>query len=70
MTVLFNLTLETTVIKLEMSGYIGIKSTQFCAYANDVVIICRSRTALKDRLEELDTETSKKRLRINENKIK
>ena len=36
---LFSLLLEATIKKLDVSGYIGTKTTRMCAYCDDIAII-------------------------------
>jgi sorting nexin-29 len=47
---------------------ISHKSTQICAYANDIVVIARNTTALKEVILTLDSEGEKMGLTINEDK--
>jgi hypothetical protein len=42
-TLLFSLTLEASVRHLDMRGNISTKSKQLCAYADDIVIVSRTK---------------------------
>jgi len=46
--VLFELVLEAIFQKMNITGYIGTKSTQIFAYADDVAIVSRNKNAPKD----------------------
>jgi hypothetical protein len=46
--ILFDSVLEAILQKMNITSYIGIKSTQILAYADDVAIMSRSKNALKD----------------------
>ena len=67
---LFNLLLEAAIRKLVVSGHVGMKTTQVCAYADDIALISRNKRGLEENLLTLDTETHKRGLRINEAKTK
>ena len=47
-----------------------MKSVQICAYADDVAIISRRITSLKEVTGELSTEANSRGLEMNENKTK
>ena len=59
--VLFDLALEAIFQKMNITGYIGTKSTQIFAYADDVVIMSRNKNALKDTLVNIESEAKKKK---------
>ena len=48
--ILFDLVLEATLQKVNVTGHIGKKSTQILAYADDVAVMCRSKNAWKGTL--------------------
>jgi hypothetical protein len=54
---LFNLTLEASIRKLEISRHIGIKSIQVSVYADDIAIISRNKAALEEIVLKLIEET-------------
>jgi hypothetical protein len=64
----FDLVLEAIIQKVNITGYIGTKSTQIFAYTNYVAIVGRNKSALKDTLVSIENEARKSGLRINENK--
>jgi sorting nexin-29 len=68
--ILFDLVLEAIFQKMNITGYIGIKSTQILAYADDVAMVSRNKNALKDTLDTTESEARKRDLLINENKNK
>jgi len=68
--ILFDLVLEAILQKINITGHIGTKSVQILAYADDVAIVGRNKNALKDALVNIESETRKRGLRINENKTK
>jgi hypothetical protein len=55
---------------MNITGYIGTKSTQMFAYADDVAIVSRNKNALKDTVINLESEARRRGLLINENKTK
>jgi hypothetical protein len=65
---LFDLVLEEIFQKMNITGYIGIKSTQILAYADDVAMVSRNINALKDTLDTTESEARQRGLLINENK--
>jgi len=69
---LFNLALEKAVRKagIQTSGTIFYKSVLLLAYADDIDIIARSRTALKEAFLSLEIAAGETGLRINEKKTK
>jgi hypothetical protein len=58
--ILFDLVLEAIFQKMNITGYIGIKSTQILAYADDVAIVSRNKNALKDTLDTIEREARQK----------
>ena len=54
--ILFDLVLEAIFRKMNITGHIGIKSTQVLAYADDVAIVSRNKNALKDTLDNIESE--------------
>jgi len=69
---LFNLALEKVVRNegIQTSGTIFYKSVQLLAYADDIDIIARSQTALKEAFLSLERAAGEMGLRINEKKTK
>jgi hypothetical protein len=65
--ILFDLVLEAKLQKINITGHIGTKSIQIQAYADDVAIVGINKNALKDILVNIESETRKRGLRINEN---
>ena len=55
---------------LEKLNGTGNKSSQVCAYADDVVLIARSETILIEMITELMNEGKKMRLEVNPKKTK
>ena len=55
---------------MNMTGHIGIKSTQILEYADDVEMVSRNKNALKDTLDNIESEARQRGLLINENKTK
>jgi sorting nexin-29 len=68
--ILFDLVSEAILQKVNITGYIGTKSTQIFAYADDVVLVSRNKNALKDTLVNIESEARERGLLINENKTK
>jgi hypothetical protein len=68
--VLFDIALETVLWKMNITGHVGTKSTLIFAYADDVAIVSRNKSALKGTLVNIESEARKRGLRINENKTK
>lgn len=69
-TSLFNIALEGSIRALDHRGTIANKSVQLTAYADDIVIVARSRKTLIDTLLKLEGEAKNRGLIINENKTK
>ena len=67
---LFNMALQRVLEKLNGTGNIIYKSSQVCAYADDVVLIARSETILIEMITELMNEGKKMRLEVNPKKTK
>jgi hypothetical protein len=55
---------------MNITGYIGIKSTQIFAYSDDVAIVSRNKNGLKDIVISIESEARRRDLLINENKNK
>jgi hypothetical protein len=53
-----------------ITGHIGTKSKQILAYVDDVAILSRSKSALKDTLVNIEKEAGRRGLIVNENKTK
>jgi hypothetical protein len=68
--VLFDLVLEAIFQKMNITGYIGTKSTHIFAYADDVAIVSRNKNALKDTLANIESEARRRGLLVNESKSK
>jgi sorting nexin-29 len=68
--ILFDLVLEAILPKMNITGYIGTKSTQIFAYADDVAILSRNKNALKDTVINTENKARRSGLLINENKTK
>jgi hypothetical protein len=71
-TLLFNVMLEVIVRRatLQTTGTIYSKETQLLAYADDIDIVGRSQSAIRDAYLALEEEAAKVRLKINEQKTK
>jgi hypothetical protein len=69
-TLLFSLVLDTVITNLEVRGNITTRLKQTCAYADDIVIIGRTKQALTDTFFKLKKEALKAGLIININKTK
>jgi len=69
-TVLFNLVLESALLKIDLRGNISTRTKQLCAYADDVVVIARTQKALKETFIIIQKEVEKQGLLINANKTK
>jgi hypothetical protein len=48
--ILFDLILEAILQKMNVTGHIGIKSTQILAYADDVAMMSRSKKCIERHL--------------------
>jgi hypothetical protein len=71
-TLLFNVVLEVIVRRanLQTTGTIYKKETQLLAYADDIDIVGRSQSAVRDAPLALEREAAKVGLKINEQKTK
>jgi hypothetical protein len=69
---LFNVVLEVIVRRanLQTTGTIFNKETQLFAYADDIDIVGRSQSAVRDAYVAMETEAAKVGLKINEEKTK
>ena len=59
-TILFNLLLEAALLKVDVRGNISTRTKQLCAYADDVVIIARTKKSLKESFIIRTTKKSRK----------
>jgi hypothetical protein len=64
---LFSLTLEAAVRHLDMRGNISTKSKQLCAYADDIVIMSRTKRPLEETHTVLKQEAEALGLITNQN---
>jgi hypothetical protein len=71
-TLLFNVVLEVIVRRanLQTTGTIYNKETQLLAYADDIDIVGRSQSAVREAYLALEIEEAKEMLKINEQKTK
>ena len=69
-TTLFILALHNAIQEIDQRGTIYTKSSQICAYADDVVIITRSEARMKQVYREVEEKTQKVGLIVNEKKTK
>jgi hypothetical protein len=69
-TLLFNLTLHQVVNKINKKGIIYFKSSQICAYADDIVIVTRNISTLKQIYLELEKKVERYGLVVNKGKTK
>jgi hypothetical protein len=69
---LFNVVLEVIVRRenLQTTGTIYNKETQLLAYGDDIDIVGRSQSAVRDAYLALEKESAKEGLKINEQKTK
>jgi len=68
-TTLFILALHHGVQKIDQRGTIFTKLSQICEYADDIVIVAKTQKKLTELYLDLEEETSKLGMEINENKI-
>jgi sorting nexin-29 len=68
--ILFDFVLEAILQKMNITDYIGTKSTQIFAYADDMEIVSRNKNALKDTVNNTESKARRRGLLINENKTK
>jgi sorting nexin-29 len=69
-TTLFILVLHYGVQKIDQRGTIFPKLSQICAYANNIVIVAKTQEKLIEVYLDLEDETSKLGMEINEKKTK
>jgi hypothetical protein len=69
-TALFSLVLDTVIANLEVRGNVTTRLKQICAYADDIVIIGRTKQVLTDTFLKPQQEAPKSGLIININKTK
>ena len=50
----FNSEIEEVINKMQIRGHIRIKTTQLLAYADDVAIISRNKSSLKEAVINID----------------
>ena len=67
---LFSVVLDSVITNLEPRGNIATRLKQICAYADDIVIIGRTKQAISDTFCKLKQEALKAGLIINNNKTK
>jgi sorting nexin-29 len=67
---LFILALHNAVWEIDQRGIIYTKSSQICAYADDIAIITRSETRLRQVYREIEEKTQQMGLMVNEKKTK
>jgi hypothetical protein len=64
-TTLFILALHNAVQEVDQRGKIYTKSSQICTYADDVVIVTRSETLLRQVYREIEEKTQQMGLIVN-----
>jgi hypothetical protein len=69
-TVLFNIALHQAINKVDQKGTIFFKSSQICAYADDIAIVARNASTLKEVFLEIEKEADKMGHITNEAKTK
>jgi hypothetical protein len=69
-TILFCTVMESSMKKLETRGNISTHLKQVCVYADNVVLVARTKQALINTLQKLKQEAEKYGLVINQNKTK
>ena len=67
---LFILALHNAVCEIDQRGIIYTKSSQICAYADDIAIITRSETRLRQVYREIEEKTQQMGLMVNGKKTK
>ena len=67
---LFMLALPSAAQEIDQRGTIYTNSRQICAYDDDVVIVNRSETRLRQVCREIEEKTQQIGLRVNEKKTK
>jgi retron-type reverse transcriptase len=63
---LFNLVLDTILTQLDLRGNIFTRLKQLMAYADDILILARTKRSLTDALEQLKKSSLEVGLEINE----
>jgi len=69
-TILFCTVMELQMKKLEIRGNITTRLKQVCVYADDVVLVTRTKQTLTNTFQKLKQEAEKYGLAINQNKTK
>jgi retron-type reverse transcriptase len=69
-TILFCTVMESLMENLEIRGNITTRLKQVCVYADDVVLVTRTKQALANTLQKLKQEAEKYGLVINQCKTK
>jgi len=69
-TILFCTVMESLMKKLEMRGNISTRLKQLCVYADDIVLVTRTKQALINTFQKLKQEAIKYGLVINQKKTK
>jgi hypothetical protein len=69
-TALFILALQNAAQEIDQRGIIYTKSSQICTYADNVIIVTRSETRLRQVYRELEEKTQQMGLIVNEKKTK
>jgi hypothetical protein len=67
---LFSIVMDVIISKVEARGNISTRQKQISAYADDIIIIGRTKQVMMDTFTKLKNEVSKFGLLINENKTK
>ena len=67
---LFNLALHSAIEPITQRGTILHRSSQLCAYADDIVIIARNVQTLRECFKDLESRASNVGLQINDSKTK
>ena len=68
--ILFSMVLDSVISNLEVRGNITTRLKQMCAYADDIVIIGRTKQVLIDTFSKLKQEALNAGLIVNNNKTK
>jgi len=69
-TILFCTMMESLMKKLQIGGNISTRLKQVCVYADDIVLVTRTKQALINTFQKLKQEAIKYGLAINQNKTK
>jgi hypothetical protein len=67
---LFNLVIDTVLTQLDLRGNISTRLKQLMAYADDILILARTKRSLIEALQQLKKSSIEVGLKINEEKIK